>query len=82
MNSHLSLWWHRFDPWPGTVGYGSSVAATVAQVTAPLRFDPWPLHMPHMAKKEKEKREKKEMQANTKVLKSLEKNEDASRILF
>lgn len=54
----------------------------MAQVTAPLRFDPWPLHMPHMAKKENEKREKKEMQANTKVLKSLEKNEDASRILF
>ena len=31
----LSLWWHRFDPLPGTVGYRFSVATVAdAQVTA------------------------------------------------
>ena len=39
-----------FDPWPGTVGYQSGIAAAVRQLQWWLGFSPWPgnFYMPQM----------------------------------
>ena len=54
---HLGSAGHKFYPWPGTVGEGSSVAAAVEW----LRSDPWPRNSIccGAAKKKKKKKEKR-----------------------
>lgn len=36
-----------FDPWPGTVGYQSGIAAAVRQLQWWLGFSPWPGDLPY-----------------------------------
>ena len=54
----LSLQWRRFDPSPGAVGLGSSVATAVGQVTAAARVLSLAWELPYamgVAEKKKKK---------------------------
>ena len=42
----LSLQWHKFNPWPGTAGYESSIATDVAQVAAVPQIRSLALELP------------------------------------
>ena len=48
----------RFDPQPGTMGWGSTIAAAVAQAPNEARSDPWPGNSTCCGAAKKEKQNK------------------------
>ena len=52
---------HRFNPWPGTVGWGSSLAAVADYIAtmALISSLAWDLHMLWVAQNDQKKKNKK-----------------------